>query len=220
MSEALETVIEEDPKNDNEEAPEKVEEVKPEEIKKEEPKEEQKEAPKEDEQFKNKTDRMKNKKVKCEVCQAEMTLKTLRYSHKCNGKTEDKPIKPKPKTRAVAVKPIENQVIKSIPPTKVKEPTVQYSEPIEVKTKSKPVDGSFEPSSAGNFVKFPPVDDVLTSSSAGNARASPPVVMKEPEPPPRQLTAREILEASYNEIRKAKREAQIEKINSFRSKMF
>ena len=202
MSEALETVIEEDPKNDNEEAPEKVEEVKPEEIKKEEPKEEQKQAPKEDEQFKNKTDRMKNEKVKCEGCQAEMTLKTLRYSYKCNGKTEDKPIKPKPKTRAVAVKPIENQVIKSIPPTKVIEPTVQYSEPIEVKT------------------KFKPVDDVLTSSSAGNARASPPVVMNEPEPPPRQLTAREILEASYNEIRKAKREAQIEKINSFRSKMF
>ena len=176
MSEALETVIEEDPKNDNEEAPEKVEEVKPEEFKKE--------APKEDEQFKNKTDRMKNKKVKCEGCQAEMTLKTLRYSHKCNGKTEDRPIKPKPKTRAVAVKPIENQVIKSIPPTKVKEPTVQYSEPIEVKTKAKPV-------------------------------------KMEEAPPPRQLTAREILEASYNEIRKAKREAHIEKIkNSFKSKMF
>ena len=185
MSEAPETVIEEEPKNVNEEAPEPVVETRPEEIKQEEPKEEQKEEPtKEDEQFKNKTDRMKNKKVKCEGCQAEMTLKTLRYSHKCNGKTEDKPIKPKPKTRAVAVKPIENQVIKSIPPTKVKEPTVQYSEPIEVKTKSKPV------------------------------------VMKEPEPPPRQLTARELLEASYNEIRKEKREAHIEKINSFKSKMF
>ena len=179
MSEALETVIEEDPKNDNEEAPEKLEEPKPEEDTKEAPKEE----PKEDEQFKNKTDRMKNKKVKCEGCQAEMTLKTLRYSHKCNGKTEDKPIKPKPKTRAVAVKPIETQVIKSIPPTKVKEPTVQYSEPIEVKTKAKPV-------------------------------------KMEEAPPPRQLTAREILEASYNEITKAKREAHIEKINSFKSKMF
>ena len=53
--------------------------------------------------------------------------------------------------------------------------------------------------------------------------------MKEPEhevscsiraPPPRQLTARELLEASYNEIRRAKREAHIEKINSFKSKMF
>ena len=165
MSEAPEAVIEEEPKNDNEEVPEPVVETKTEEAKQEPAKEEQKEEAKEDEQFKNKTDRMKNKKVKCEGCQAEMTLKTLRYSHKCNGKTEDKPIKPKPKTRAVAVKPIENQVIKTIPPTKIKEvkqenEVVSYSEPIEVKTKSKPV------------------------------------VMKEPEPPPRQLTARELLEAS------------------------
>ena len=189
MSEAPEAVIEEEPKNDNEEVPEPVVETKTEEAKQEPAKEEQKEEAKEDEQFKNKTDRMKNKKVKCEGCQAEMTLKTLRYSHKCNGKTEDKPIKPKPKTRAVAVKPIENQVVKTIPPTKIKEvkqenEVVSYSEPIEVKTKSKPV------------------------------------VMKEPEPPPRQLTARELLEASYNEIRKAKREAHIEKIDSFKSKMF
>ena len=61
---------------------------------------------------------------------------------------------------------------------------IQYSEPIEVKTKAKPVK------------------------------------MEEAPPPPRQLTARELLEASYNEIRKAKREAHIEKINSFKSKMF
>ena len=190
MSEAPEAVIEEEPKNNNEEVPEPVVEAKTEEAKQEPqqepPKEEQNEAPKEDEQFKNKTDRMKNKKVKCEGCQAEMTLKTLRYSHKCNGKTEDKPVKPKPKTRAVAVKPIENQVIKTIPPTRIKEPkqeneVVQYSEPIEVKTKARPV---------------------------------------KMEEQPRQLTARELLEASYNEIRRAKREAHIEKINSFKSKMF
>ena len=140
MSEVLETVIEEDNKNNNEEAPEKVEEAKAEEIKVETPEETTKaEAPKEDEQFKNKTDKMKNKRVKCEGCQAEMTLKTLRYSHKCNGKTEDKPIKPKPKTKAVAVKPIENQVIKTIPPTKVKEQVTHDSEPIEVKTKQQPI---------------------------------------------------------------------------------
>ena len=120
MSEALEPVIEEDTTNDNEEAPEKVEETKPEETPKETTQEKTKEEPpKEDEQFKNKTDRMKNTKVKCEGCQAEMTLKTLRYSHKCSGKAEDKPIKPKPKARTVAVKPIENQIIK-IPPTRMK----------------------------------------------------------------------------------------------------
>ena len=65
----------------------------------------------------------------------------------------------------------------------VKNEVIQYSEPIEVKTKSKPV-------------------------------------KMEEVPPPRQLTARELLEASYNEIRKAKREAHIEKINSFKSKIF
>ena len=61
------------------------------------------------------------------------------------------------------------------------EQIIQYSEPIEIKTKAKPI---------------------------------------RMEEPPQQLTARELLEASYNEIRKAKREAHIEKINSFESKMF
>ena len=54
---------------------------------------------------------------------------------------------------------------------------------------------------------------------------SEPIEVKTKEKPtvrgvPRQLTARELLEASYNEIRKAKREAHIEKINSFKTKMF
>ena len=88
--------------------PKKLEDPKLEEVKAEAPKQEAKEKPpKEEEQFKNKTDRMKNKKVRCEGCQAQATLTTLRYSHKCNGKTEDKLIKPKPKARTVAVKPIQ-----------------------------------------------------------------------------------------------------------------
>ena len=45
------------------------------------------------------------------------------------------------------------------------------------------------------------------------------VIMKEPETR-RTPTARELLEASYAEIRRAKREAHIEKINGFKSKMF
>ena len=188
MSAEPEEVTEEEPKNDNEEVPEPVIETKTEEAKQEPkqetPKEEQKEEPTEEEQFKNKTDRMKNKKVKCEGCQAEMTLKTLRYSHKCNGKTEDKPVKPKPKTRAVAVKPIENQTIKTIPPTKVKEPVVTHSEPIEVKTKQRPVR------------------------------------MEESQPPPRQLTATELLQQSYNEMKKLRQQEKAEKIARFKTSMF
>ena len=193
MSAEPEEVIEEEPKIINEEAPVPVIETKTEETKQEPqqepPKEEHKEEVQEEEQFKNKTDRMKNKKVKCEGCQAEMTLKTLRYSHKCNGKTEDKPIKPKPKARSVAIKPIENQVIKTIPPTKHKEAkqeneVVQYSEPIEVKTKATP---------------------------------KQPVIMK---PPERQLTATELLQQSYNEMKKLKQQEKAEKIARFKTSMF
>ena len=64
-------------------------------------------------EFKNKTDRMKNKKVNCKDCGANVTLKTLRYSHKCS-KTEDKAVKPKPRAKPKAVSiqpPVNNEVI-------------------------------------------------------------------------------------------------------------
>ena len=64
--------------------------------------------------FKNKADRLKNKKVNCKDCGANLTLKTLRYSHKCS-KTEDKEVKPKPrkaKPKAISIQPpINNEVI-------------------------------------------------------------------------------------------------------------
>ena len=113
MSEALETVIEEETRNSIEEAtketpPETNEATTHERIKNEVKQEETAN----EEQFKNKTDRMKNKKVSCKDCGANLTLKTLRYSHKCS-KLEDKPIKPKPKTKAkvkaVSLNPVETQ---------------------------------------------------------------------------------------------------------------
>ena len=59
-------------------------------------------------EFKNKTDKLKNKKVNCKDCGANLALKTLRYSHKCSN-IEDKEVKPKPRTKAkpkaVAIKP-------------------------------------------------------------------------------------------------------------------
>ena len=98
-----------------------VSEKKEDEITKETPKDE----PKEEEQFKNKTDKLKNKKVKCEGCNMNMSLKTLRYSHKCAGKTEDKAVRPKAKAKskitAVAIKPVQNEVIEETEPTYLKE---------------------------------------------------------------------------------------------------
>ena len=163
--------------------------------------------------------------VSCEACSKKMTPKSLKHTHPhyCKGQpTETLPVN---KQKASYGSKVEQKLRKEIEEEmkkkylnkendknaqNVKNEVVQYSEhevscssatlhePIEVKTKAKPV------------------DDVLTSSSAGNARASPPSVPSVPK----QLTARELLEASYNEIRKAKKEAHIEKINSFKSKMF
>ena len=46
-----------------------------------------------------------------------------------------------------------------------------------------------------------------------------PVIIEE-KPPPRQLSATELLQQHYSEIRKAKQQEKIEKINRFKSSMF
>ena len=126
--------------------------------------------------------------VSCEACSKKMTPKSLKHTHPhyCKGQpTETLPVN---KQKASYGSKVEQKLRKEIEEEmkakyETKNEVIQYSEPIEVKTKAKP--------------SVPSVPSVL-----------------------KQLTARELLEASYNEIRKAKREAHIEKINSFKSKMF
>ena len=145
--------------------------------------------------------------VSCEACSKKMTPKSLKHTHPhyCKGQpTETLPVNKQKASYGSKVeqklrKEIEEEMKKKYASNgslggsasyenkendknaqNVSNEVVQYSEPIEVKTKAKPIR------------------------------------MEEP----RQLTARELLEASYNEIRRAKREAHIEKINSFKSKMF
>ena len=146
--------------------------------------------------------------VSCEACSKKMTPKSLKHTHPhyCKGQpTETLPVN---KQKASYGSKVEQKLRKEIEEEmkakyasngslggsasytnkendknaqNVINEVISYSEPIEVKTKAKPV---------------------------------------RMEEQPKQLTARELLEASYNEIRKAKREAHIEKINSFKSKMF
>ena len=84
-------------------------------------------------EFKNKTDRLKNKKVNCKDCGANLTLKTLRYSHKCS-KTEDKEVKPKPKNKpkpkAVAIQPpINNNIVTNEEPAYIQQVKQQVRSP-------------------------------------------------------------------------------------------
>ena len=113
--------------------------------------------------------------VSCEACNKKMTPKSLKHTHPhyCKGQpTETLPVNKQKASYGSKVeqklrKEIEEEMKKKYENKEndknaqnVKTEVIQYSEPIEVKTKSKPV------------------DDVKTSSSAGNVRASPPVVMK------------------------------------------
>ena len=124
--------------------------------------------------------------VECQACNKKMLPKSLKntHPHYCKGQpTETLPVN---KQKASYGSKVEQKLRKEIEEEmkkkyETKNEVVSYSEPIEVKTKAKPV---------------------------------------RIEEQPKQLSARELLEASYNEMRKAKREAHIEKINSFKSKMF
>ena len=76
--------------------------------------------------------------------------------------------------------------------TKPKE-TEQYSEPIEVRTRAKP--------------------SVSSGREAREALTERPSV-------PKQLTATELLQQSYNEMKKLRQQEKAEKIARFKSKMF
>ena len=175
-------VIEEEPKEEN----------------KEEPKEEAKEEPLNNEVVEEAKPKAKAKAkartvkvvelAECPDCLKKMTVKSLRntHPHYCKGQpTETLPVN---KQKASYGSKVEQKLRKEIEAemeakyNKPKE-TEQYSEPIEVKTKAKPV-------------------------------------RMEEAPPTRQLTARELLEASYAEIRKAKQQEKAEKIARFKTSMF
>ena len=140
--------------------------------------------------------------VECQACNKKMLPKSLRntHPHYCKGPpTETLPVN---KQKASYGSKVEQKLRKEIEEEmkakysnkendkNAQNEVVNYSEPIEVKTKAKP------------SVPSVPSREV----SRGSAE--------------RQLTARELLEASYNEIRRAKREERIQKINSFKTKMF
>ena len=136
--------------------------------------------------------------VECQACNKKMFPKSLRntHPHYCKGQpTETLPVN---KQKASYGSKVEQKLRKEIEEEmkakyankendknaqNVKNEVVQYSQPIEVKTKAKP--------------SVPSVPSVQ-----------------------RQLTATELLQQSYNEMKKLRQQERAEKIASFKSKMF
>ena len=129
--------------------------------------------------------------VSCEACSKKMTPKSLKHTHPHYCKGQPTETLPVNKQKASYGSKVEQKLRKEIE----EEMKAKYETKNEVIQYSEPI-------------------EVKTQ-----AKPSVPNVPSVPSVP-KQLTARELLEASYNEIRRAKREAHIEKINSFKSKMF
>ena len=99
---------------------------------------------KKEETTESKTARLAEKKITCPKCNKIMCLRSYRYKHEknCQGNLEDRPIKPqsKPKSKitAVALKPIQNEVIEETEPIYLKEVKQKVirepAQPVKMKT--------------------------------------------------------------------------------------
>ena len=130
--------------------------------------------------------------VECSACNKKMLPKSLKntHPHYCKGApTETLPVNKQKASYGSKVeqklrKEIEEEMRRKYEPKETKQNEVtQYSEPIEVKTKAKPI----------RMEKHAPV---------------------------RQPTATELLQQSYNEMKRLRQQEKIEKINRFKSSMF
>ena len=115
-----------------------------------------------------------------------MLLKSLRNTHPCYCKGQPTETLPVNRQKASYGTKVERKLRKEIEEEmrkkyETKEVT-HYNEPIEVKTKQRPV--------------------------------------KMEQPPPRQPTATELLQQSYNEMKRLRQQEKQEKINKFRASMF
>ena len=135
--------------------------------------------------------------VECSACNKKMLPKSLRntHPHYCKGQpTETLPVN---KQKASYGSKVEEKLRKEIEEEMKKKYANKENDKNAQNVKNEVVNYS-EPIEA-------------------KTQAKPkPVKMEEP----RQLTTRELLEASYAEIRRAKKEEHIQKINSFKTKMF
>ena len=127
--------------------------------------------------------------VECSACNKKMLPKSLKntHPHYCKGQpTETLPVNKQKASYGSKVeqklrKEIEDEMRKKY---ETKNEVVTYSEPIEVKTKQRPVR------------------------------------MEQPREPTRQPTATELLQQSYNEMKRLRQQEKQEKVNKFRVSMF
>ena len=161
--------------------------------------------------------------VECNDCGKKMLPKSLRNTHPyyCKGQpTETLPVNRQKASYGTKVeqklrKEIEDEMRQKYEiKTKEVEPTIKQSDLNEVAQSRESL------SSVAN------AHEAL--SSVANAHEALPSVKTKPKPvkiiesetPPKQLTATELLQQSYNEMKRLRQQEKQEKINKFKSSMF
>ena len=155
--------------------------------------------------------------VECEACNKKMLPKSLRNTHPYYCKGQPRETLPVNRQKASYGSKVEQKLRKEIEDEmkkkyETKNEVVSYSEH-EVSCSSATL---HEPIEVANAREAQP--SVKTKESVPSV-PSVPVRMND-TPPLKQLSATELLQQHYNEIRKAKQQAHIEKINRFKSSMF
>ena len=162
--------------------------------------------------------------VECNDCGKKMLPKSLKHSHPRNCKGQPSETLPVNKQKNSYGSKLKEQMRKEIEEEmkskyqnkendknaqNVTNEVVQYSEPIEVA------------SPAEHASHWRGVANAREAQPSVKTKATPkqPVIMKPPTPQ-RQLTASELLQQSYNEMKKLKQQEKAEKIARFKTSMF
>ena len=130
--------------------------------------------------------------VECEACNKKMLPKSLRNTHPQCCKGQPRETLPVNKQKASYGSKVEQKLRKEIE-EEMKAKYSKVEQTVETKPEAKP--------------SVPSVPSV-------------PVRMEREREVPKQLTATELLQQHYSEIRKAKQQQKVEQINRFKSSMF
>ena len=139
--------------------------------------------------------------VECNDCGKKMLPKSLKHSHPRNCKGQPSETLPVNKQKNSYGSKLKEQMRKEI------------EEEMKAKYTNKENDKNVQ-NVQNEIIQHSEEIEVSTK-----AKPKQPVITKPPQPQ-RQLTATELLQQSYNEMKRLKQQEKQEKINSFKSKMF
>ena len=149
--------------------------------------------------------------VECQACNQQMTPKSLRYTHPTYCKGQPRETLPVNKQKASYGVKVKEQLRKAIE----EEMRAKYETKNEVV-----VNYSEHEVACSSATLHEPIEVANAREAMPSVKTKQKPVIIEEKPPPRQLSATELLQQHYQELRKAKQQEKVEKTNRLKSSMF